>query len=119
MHNPIAFQGDKAAIFDASQTAERRFVPYEIKELTFKCGMGIMGVQVWDYMYHFGLLSETVALAFAFNWVYRTMMIMTSTVRKIELHRDGKTLTVTPRVGSAWDAKITEVQKLKHEKDLV
>ena len=47
------------------------------------------------------------------------MTIMTSTVRKIELHKDGKTVTVTPRIGSAWDAKISDVQKLKHEKELV
>ena len=119
MHNPIAFQGDKAAIFDSTQTAERRFVPFEIKELSFKCSMGIMGVQVWDYMWHLGMLSEGIALAFAFQWVYQSMNIMTATVRKIELHKDGKTVTVTPRIGSAWEAKITDVQKLKHEKDLI
>ena len=72
-----------------------------------------------DYMYHFDLLSESITLAFAFHWVYRSMSLMTATVRKIELHKDGKTVTVTPRIGSAWDAKITDVQKLKHEKDLV
>ena len=119
MSNPVAFQGDKAAIFDSTQTAERRFVPFEIKELSFKCSMGIMGVQVWDYMWHLGMLSEGIALAFAFQWVYQSMNIMTATVRKIELHKDGKTVTVTPRIGSAWDAKITDVQKLKNEKDLV
>ena len=81
--------------------------------------MGIMGVQVWDYMYHFGLLTEGISMAFALHWAYHSMSIMTSTVRKIELHKDGKTVTVTPRIGSAWDAKITDVQKLKHEKDLV
>ena len=86
MQNPVPFQGDKAAIFDSSQIAERRFVPFEIKELSFKCAMGIMGVQVWDYMYHFGLLTEGLSMAFALHWAYHSMSIMTSTVRKIELH---------------------------------
>ena len=118
MQNPVAFQGDKAAIFDSTDSKERRFVPFEIKEMTFKCGAGIMGTMVWEYMYFSGL-GEVVAASFALNWAYRTMSIMTATVSKMELHKDGLTVTVTPRVGSAFDVKISEVQKLKHEKDLV
>ena len=70
-------------------------------------------------MYHFEIYSEIAAAAFVLNWAYKSMSIMTSTVRKIELHRDGKTVTVTPRIGSAWDCKITDVRKLKNEKELV
>jgi len=51
MQNPVAFQGDKAAIFDNTECLERRFVPFEIKEVSFKCGMGIMGTMVWGHMY--------------------------------------------------------------------
>ena len=117
--NPVAFQGEKAALFDSSETSERRFVPFEIKELTFKCGAGAMGVMVWEYMYHFGIYSEIFAAGFVLNWMYKSISIMGSTVRKIELHKDGKTVTVTPRIGSSWDVKISEVRKLKHEKELV
>mmetsp|Transcript_199 Transcript_199/g.342 ORF Transcript_199/g.342 Transcript_199/m.342 type:complete len:104 (-) Transcript_199:188-499(-) len=81
--------------------------------------MGIMGVGVWDYMYHFGFYSEAFAAAFALNWMYKATMIMTSTIRKVELHRDGKQVTITPRIGSAWTCKISEVRKLKHEKELI
>ena len=115
----MTFDGDKAAIFDATSVTERRFVPFELKELTFKCGMGFMGVQVWDYMYHLGIYSEIAAAAFVLNWAYKSVSIMSSTVRKIELHRDGRTVTVTPRIGSAWDCKITDVRKMKNEKELV
>ena len=94
-------------------------MPFEIKELTFKCGMGFMGVMVYEYMYHLGIYSELFASAFLINWVYRSLSIMSSTVRKIELHKDGKTVTVTPRIGSAWDVKIHDIRKLKHEKELV
>ena len=115
----MAFEGDKAAVFDATEAKERRFVPFEIKELSFKCGMGFMGVMVWEYMYHMGIYSELCAAAFVMNWAYRSMSIMGRTVRKIELHQDGKTVTVTPRIGSTWDVKIQDIRKLKHEKELV
>ena len=51
--------------------------------------------------------------------MYRVGTIMTSSVRKIELHRDGRTVTVTPRIGSAFDAKVSDVRKLQHEKELI
>ena len=120
MQNPVSFQGgDKAAIFDSTECQERRFVPFEIKEVSFKCGMGIAGTMFWEYMYCTGLFGEVVAASFALNWVYRTVSIMSATVRKVELHKDGRTVTVTPRIGSAFDCKISDVQKLKHEKELV
>lgn len=119
MQNPVAFNGDKAAIFDNTECKERRFVPFEIKEVSFKCGMGIMGALVWSYTLPLGVVGELAASAFALNWMYRSLTIMSSTVRKIELHKDGRTVTVTPRVGSSFDVKISAVQKLKHEKDLV
>ena len=119
VQNPVAFQGDKAAVFDATATKERRFIPFELKELTFKCSMGAMGVMVYDYMYHLEWVTELGAAAFALNWMYKSITIMSSTMRKIEVHRDGKTVTVTPRVGNPWDVKISEVRKLKHEKELV
>mgnify|MGYP007058521157 CR=1 FL=1 len=64
-------------------------------------------------------MGEIAAASFALNWAYRSFTIMSSTVRKIELHKDGRTVTVTPRIGGAFDVKISTVQKLKHEKDLV
>ena len=119
MQNPVAFQGEKAAIFDSTENQERRFVPFEIKEVSFKCGMGIMGTMVVEYMWNMGLPAEILAASFALNWMYRSVTIMTSTVRKVELHKDGRTVTVTPRVGGAFDCKISDVQKLSHEKELV
>ena len=115
----MKFQGDKAPVFDSTSSTERRFVPFEIKELSFKCGMGFMGAGVIDYMYHLGIYSELFMAGFVLNWVYRTATIMGSTVRKIELNSDGKTVTVTPRIGNAWNAKIGDFRKLKHEKELI
>ena len=84
--HPVTFHGDKAAVFDSSASGERRFVPFELKELSFKCGMGFMGVMVWDYMYKMGAMSEVAAACFVLNWVYRSVSIMSATVRKVELH---------------------------------
>ena len=81
--------------------------------------MGIMGTMVWSYMMPVPGICEVTASAFALNWMYRSFTIMSATVRKIELHKDGRTVTVTPRIGSAFDVKISAVRKLKHEKDLV
>ena len=78
-----------------------------------------MGAMTWSYIAPMGLWGEIAAASFALNWAYKSMMIMSSTVRKIELHKDGKTVTIHPRIGSAMDVKISDVQKLKHEKDLV
>ena len=84
-------------------------MPFEIKEVSFKCGMGIMGTMALGYMNNLGVGGELVASAFALNWIYRTVSIMTATVRKVELHKDGRTVTVTPRVGAPFDCKISDV----------
>ena len=44
---------------------------------------------------------------------------MGSTVRKIELHPDGKTVSFYPAVASKFDVAIKDIKKLKHEKNLL
>ena len=120
MQNPVAFQGDKAAIFDSTEISERRFVPFEIKELTFKSAMGAAGAMTVNFMIPIPFFGGVLIPAgFTLNWAFKSMLIMTSTVRKIDLHKDGKTVTIHPRIGSAMDVKISDVQKMKHEKDLI
>ena len=94
-------------------------MPFEIKEVSFKCGMGIIGTLWFHSMYSTGIVGELVAASFALNWVYRTMSIMTASIQKVELHKDGRTVTVTKRIGGSFDCKISDVQKLQHEKELV
>jgi len=96
-------------------------VPYEIKETTFKNVMGICGFQILDHVHPliFGGYTQLACAAFAFNWLYMTCSYMLYTVRKIELHRDGRTVTVHPAIGSAFKAQIKDIEKLRHEKTLV
>ena len=44
---------------------------------------------------------------------------MLNTVRKIELHKDGRTVSVHPRIGSVFQAQIKDIEKQRHEKTLV
>ena len=44
---------------------------------------------------------------------------MGSTVRKIELHNDGKTVTIHPTIASKFEAQIKDIKKLRHEKSLL
>ena len=89
---------DKLVVFDSTQTKERRFVPYEIKETSFKNLMGFCGFQVLGYVHPliFGVVTQFASAAFALNWAYMTYSYMAFTVRKIELHKDGRTVTVHP-----------------------
>ena len=118
LKNPMAFQGEKAPVFDAT-TKERKFVPWELKELGFKHVMGLGGVWVWDHMLHLNPYSEAVAAAFIVNYIYQALSMMTATVHKIELHRDGKHVTVTPSIGAPMTVKIADMRKLKSEKELI
>ena len=43
--NKVEFLEDKFLVFEDTRSAqENRYVPYEIKESTFKNGLGIMGM---------------------------------------------------------------------------
>ena len=83
---PVQFQGNKAVVFDATETKERRFVPYEIKEATFKNGMGFAGVSILGYTTGLTDAFSLWAAGFAINWAYRSFSYMAFTVRKIELN---------------------------------
>ena len=47
------------------------------------------------------------------------MSIMGSSVRKVDLHKDGKHVTLHPRIGNAFTVKISAIEKQEHEKSLV
>ena len=86
-------------------------MPFEIKELTFKCAAGMMGCNIVGYIAQVGYYGGplTFSALFALNWMYKATSIMTSTVRKVELHKDGKTVTMTTGLGKVFDVKISEV----------
>ena len=40
-------------------------------------------------------------------------------MNKVELHKDGKNVTLHPRVGNPFTVKISQIEKKRHEKTLV
>ena len=106
-------------MFDNRETSERRSAPFALKEIAFKNTMGFAGTMVWDNIFPMGFVTELVAAGWVANWAYQSWKVIGSTVRHVELHKDGKTVTFHPRLGSSFDAKIKDIKKLEHEKTLV
>ena len=74
---------------------------------------------VWDHMFQLGMLTEIACAAWLFNWGYTSYKLVSSSVRHVQLHKDGKTVTFHPMVGSSFSANIKDVKKLEQEKSLV
>ena len=92
-------------VFSLEDVKERRFVPWEMKENVFKHVMGYMGVSVINYAcYPLGIWGSLACSGFVLNGMFRSWQIMSSTVRKMELHKDGKTVTLYPTLTSQFDA---------------
>ena len=59
------------------------------------------------------------ALFFTLNWVNTIYKYMNNAIVKAELHKDGKTVTITFKGGSEQKLLIKDIIKKRHEKDLV
>lgn len=63
--------------------------------------LGIFGTIVIDYLFHPGSLFYSGAVGFfSINWVYTIYSYMNNAITKMDLHEDGKTVTVTFKNGS-------------------
>ena len=116
--HPVLFT-DKLAIFDNIKSTERRYSPWELKEITFKNTMGFAGTVVLDHMWSFGALTQIACAGWCLNWAHSSFTLLRQTVRLVELHKDGRHVTLHPRVGSAFTVKISAIEKQRHEKTLV
>ena len=107
-------------VFD-SETAERKFVPFEIKEAGIKAGVGLIGVNMLSLMMTIDGAYSAISAAFILNYGYTCWKFMGNAVTKIELLDDGKKVNL--HFGK-WGGKVTtvdisSVKKLKSEKALV
>jgi len=105
-------------VFDAASTKEARYMPWELKEIAFKHIMGLSGLYVWNHLYNLGWISEVAAASFVLNGSYQAFKFLSSTVRLVELHKDGKNVTLKTNFGEQT-VKISEIKKERHEKTLV
>ena len=111
----------KSTIFSQEiRPNETRFVPYEVKEATIKNFLGFAGMCVIDFLLSPGhLIYSLGAMTFGFNWIYRVYSYMGFAITKIELHEDGKNVTVTFKTGGHATLKVKDIMKKQHEKELV
>ena len=117
--NQINFLGETFLVFDSENIKERRFVPFELKELAFKYSLiaGLMWTN--NYMYCISPLLDIFASGAMVSCAVQMYQYMGASVRQVGLHRDGKHVTLTPRIGSPITVKIKDIRKLRDEKDLV
>ena len=79
-----------------------------------------MGFVIADYLFHpSNLFYSFGVMGFGLNWIYRIYSYMGHAITKIELHEDGKSITVTFKTGGSQDIKIKDIVKQRHEKELV
>jgi len=65
-----------------------------------------------DYLFAPGSGYYTVgALTFGINWMYRVYGYMGHAITRIDLHEDGKTVTVTFKTGGTSTLKIKDIMK--------
>ena len=81
--------------------------------------MGYAGTMVIDHLHPMGHLTQLVSAGWCLNWAYCSFKLLNSSVRLVELHKDGKYVTLHPRIGQAFTVKISSIEKLRHEKTLV
>ena len=116
---PVTFRGNELTIFDNVNTSEKRYTPWELKETTFKNVMGYCGTLVVDHMIPLGVITQCVQAAWCFNYIWQCSRLLMSSVRRVDLHKDGKHVTLHPRIGTAFTVKISDIEKQEHENTLV
>ena len=117
----VQFVDGKSTIFhNDNKPGEQVFVPWEVKMTTFKNFLGVFGFEICDYLFATSnMFYSWGALAFALNWFYRVYSYMGYAITKIDLHEDGKTVTVTLKTGLTKTIPIKDIVKKQNEKELV
>ena len=115
----VNFVNGRSTIFHQPQNLATS-VPWEVKETTVKNSLGVIGMVVIDYLFAPGTGLYTVgALTFGLNWIYRVYGYMGNAINRIDLHEDGKTVSVTFKTGGSSTFKVKDILKKLHEKELV
>jgi hypothetical protein len=75
--------------------------------------LGVFGFNIIDYWFQINPVIYSLGCAgFCINWVYRVYHYMGNAITRIDLHEDGKTVTVTFKTGGTQTVKINSIQKL-------
>ena len=120
-NNKVEFTNKKFTVFSAEDCKEKRFVPWEVKESTFKNMMGIVGVNMVNMVLPLGPTLTIASAIFAGNYVYTIFNLMNNAVTKVELHEDGQRVVLTfgRTHGRQETVNIRDISKAQHERSLV
>ena len=118
----LTFNNGRTTIFNqpAVPPSEIKYVPWEVKEATVKNFLGVFGFVILDYLFHPGALVYSIgAFGFGLNWMHKVYQYMGHAITKIDLHEDGKTVSVEFKTGGSATLKIKDIMKKADEKELV
>ena len=121
MQHPLAFNNKVATVFNGEESKERRFVPWEIKEAAFKNGMGCVGVGIVNAIMPLGQLFHLSQIYFCLNFTLQSWKMMNNAVTRMDLHDDGKSVTLHfgRTGGRTQKVAIKDIQKVQPLKSLV
>lgn len=99
----VDFTSGKTTVFhEERKPSQPRYIPYEIKQTTLKSFLSILGLNILDFYLRPNPLFYSVATAgVCVNWFYRFYTYMANAITKMELHDDGKTVTITFKTGGS------------------
>ena len=102
------------------KNGQYKYVPYEIKEATMKNGLGIVLFGVVEFLFNTPtIIYKGASLFFVLNWINTCYKHMNNAITRIDLHDDGKNVTLTYKGGSTKTVSINNIYKKKHERELV
>ena len=108
-------------MFNSEDCKERRFVPWEVKEATFKNAMGIVGVHMISMITPLGPGYMLANACFSFNYLWTVTSLMRNAVTKMDLSADGKSVNLTfgRTNGKVVNVQIKDISKVQNERALV
>jgi hypothetical protein len=118
----LTFNNGVSTIFNqpADSPNQLKYVPWEVKEATLKNFLGVFGFVILDYLFHPSALFYSIgAFSFGINWMHKVYQYLGNAITKIDLHEDGKTVTVQFKTGGKATLKIKDISKKANEKELV
>ena len=118
----VSFSNGRATIFNnqAASPNKLSFVPWEVKETTVKNFLGVIGMNILDYLFHpYGSIYMVGTAYFGLNWMYRVYGYLGHAIERIDLLEDGKSVEVAFKTGGHMTLKIKDIVKKENEKELV
>ena len=81
-HRPVDFQGaPKLTLFDnVNGVSERRFAPFELKEMTFKNFMGFSFSVIMDHFSMFAGFTPLILSGWCLNWSYGCYKMLNTSI---------------------------------------